>query len=172
MALLIQWPSVLTQFEFGSISDNAQDMSCAMFESWLLVHKDTLKDIRIGSVSNHGNNRVFNATLFPNLECLEISQWDMRFTIAAGLASSHLDLLGPKLETLVWDFADVEYDTKGYPSLDEAEAKWLSAFVDAAIARKAALKTVKIHYCPDALECEVSDVRGQSRHEGSRRLLY
>jgi hypothetical protein len=121
-------------------------MSSATIESWLLNHKDTLTHIKIGSVSDHRHNRPFNATLFPNLEYLQVSQWDMYHSVSKGFASEHWNLLGPKLKTFAWDFADTEWDTKGLSGFGDPEALWLRAFVEAAIARKVPLNTVKIYY--------------------------
>jgi hypothetical protein len=77
MDLLLQWPAVLTRFEFGSFYNNGNMMDYPMFEKWLLIHQHTLKYIDIGYLNRHGSSRLFNATLFPNLEFLRLSRWQM-----------------------------------------------------------------------------------------------
>ncbi|KAH7396188.1 hypothetical protein BKA66DRAFT_409403 [Pyrenochaeta sp. MPI-SDFR-AT-0127] len=160
LGFLIKWPAILTHFECGSIHNNSHDFTCAMFESWLLIHKETLKHIKIGSVSHHRSNCVFNATLFPHLESLGISHWDMKSR--PGSAVEYLNLLGPKVETISWDFADTEYDTKGTCHFGEPEASKLRALVEAAISRKAPLKTIKINFqmcnwCCTEYPCDRTD---------------
>lgn len=142
MIQLIRWPASLTHFECGGVPRNALSFAHQCFETWLSSHRDTLKHIRIGSVSEDNTSHIFNPTLFPNLESLSLSQWDIKQ--AGASAADPASLLGPKLKTFGWYFDDVEYDTKGWCGFGETEALWLRTFVKVAIERKAALRTVKI----------------------------
>ncbi|ORY10989.1 hypothetical protein BCR34DRAFT_601742 [Clohesyomyces aquaticus] len=74
-AFLLQWPAALEHFQFGSFYNNPWTMTYPLFQSWLLIHRETLKSIDIGYLSRYedSNSYIFNATPFPNLEYLRLS---------------------------------------------------------------------------------------------------
>ena len=121
-------------------------MDYQMFESWLLIHKETLKDIRIGSLSRRGSNRLFNATLFPNLEFLQLSRWQMLLPVQFN--ADDANVLGPSLKTFCWDFNVYDQHSECWTDFGEPEASWISQLAETAIARKTALKTIKIQFSP------------------------
>jgi hypothetical protein len=145
MSSLIAWPASLTHFDFEYQGLYTPTFNYDMIEGWLLVHRDTLKDVRIGSVSCQKKNRVFNAALFPNLEFLKLSQQDILDSMSAGFSVEHLNLLGPKLKTIAWCWCQC----------GETEASWLRKFVDAAITHKAALKKVDIEFESYDWDCKI-----------------
>ncbi|KAH3981978.1 hypothetical protein HBI18_042070 [Parastagonospora nodorum] len=148
-ALLLQWPAVLTRLEFCNFSDNPEfenhRMDYPMFESWLRIHQNSLRHVEIGVLSRTASDRLFNATLFPKLEYLKLSRWQMR----APVQFSHEDsnVLGPSLKTFAWDFE--EYG-ESWSDFGEAEANWITELAKCAISRKATLAKIEIQITPDA----------------------
>lgn len=176
MALLIKWPAVLTHFECSGYNRYRDSMSYALFESWLLIHRETLKSIRICTASNHSRCTVFNATLFPNLEELEISHWEMRASVNMG--AEHSNLLGPKLKTFGWYFDYSGFEEEAICDFQDREALWLRVLVETAIAHKAALRKVKIRYNSYDWECAVypwdrmDEIRDQVMRPHGLDLVY
>jgi hypothetical protein len=122
-------------------------MDYPLFESWLMVHKETLKHISIGYLSNRGSNRLFNATLFPNLEFLQLSRWQMHLPVQ--FSAEDANVLGPRLKIFGWDFNIYDQHSESWTDFGEPEASWIRELAKIAIARKAALKTIKIQFSPD-----------------------
>jgi hypothetical protein len=68
ISLLLQWPAKLTRFVFGEPYLNPYHLSPAMAENCLLLHQNSITHIDLGSLYSDPDTRIFNATLFPNLE--------------------------------------------------------------------------------------------------------
>lgn len=93
---LILWPKTLTVFEYSRYVHDVDYVDLPMVQSWLQVHKCTLRYINIGKVSagfEEARGRLFNAKEFPNLEELHLSRWDMSRTLDSPMEDADL-LLG------------------------------------------------------------------------------
>lgn len=145
---LLQWPAVLTRLEFCNFADNPEyqhhRMDYPMFENWLRIHQNSLMHIEIGALSRTSSDRLFNATLFPNLEYLKLSRWQMRTPVQFSHEDSNV--LGPSLKTFAWDFK--EYDQSWKSDFGEAEATWITELAKCAVSRKAALANIEICFTP------------------------
>jgi len=152
-ASLLMWPKALTHFEFGSFYNNPNTMDYPMFESWLIVHRDTLKSVDIGYLSKAGSNRLFNATLFPNLESLKLSRWQQGRTWQSDeliqFTADDANVLGPKLKFFGWDFGIYDQHSEDWNAFGEGEEAWVTALAKTAIAQKRPLKTIRICFAPE-----------------------
>jgi hypothetical protein len=144
--LLLQWPAMLTHFKFDSFY-NRHIMDYPMFETWLLIHQNSLTHIEIGYLSTHGSNRLFNATLFPNLEYLGVSRWQMHIPVQ--FWPTDTNVLGPRVKTFAWDFSIYDQHSESWCDFGEAEANWIRELAEFAVAYKAALARIKIQFAPD-----------------------
>lgn len=154
-ASLILWPKALTHFQFGSFYNNRHIMDYPMFESWLLVHSNTLKSIDIGYLSNGGNLRLLNATLFPNLERLKLNWWqhgrrNWQSQEPYSFTSDDANVLGPKLKCFGWDFTVYDQHSEPWNAFGENEEAWLNALVKTALSQNSfALRKIDICFNPD-----------------------
>jgi len=119
-----------------------------MFHSWLQIHKDTLRHIRIGKLSYGAKGRLFNAAEFPNLEYLRLSRWLMNPALDTAEEDAEL-LLAPKLRKFVWDFATNEVFRENWKDFGEREEEWLRGFAKAAIARRHGLQVIDVRFSPE-----------------------
>jgi hypothetical protein len=113
-----------------------------MFTTWLLIHRETLTHVSLGTLRESGNNRLFNATLFPNLEFLQLSRWEMASPVQFRIEDAD-SILGPSLKTFSWAFFVQSVYWKGIP-FGKDDISWVRQLVETAIVRKAALTTVEI----------------------------
>ncbi|KAH7086594.1 hypothetical protein FB567DRAFT_528308 [Paraphoma chrysanthemicola] len=119
MAILLNWPAALTRFE----CDNRYFVrEIEGLDTLLLVHKDTLKHIELGVMFLKNDWHIFNARLFPALEFLRLSRWAMPKHLTR---EAMINVLGPSLKTIVWDFALSERRIEDWRSLSEYETTWL-----------------------------------------------
>jgi hypothetical protein len=156
MNLFIQWPASLTRFIFGSIYNNQHVMDYPMFEEWLLIHRCTLKHVEIGYLHGHGNSRLFNATLFPKLEFLRLSRWQMHHP--ARFTPEDANVLGPSLKTFAWDFSVYDQHTEAWSDFGESEANWIKKLAEVAVSRKAALGEIHIQFAPNPFQETTEEV--------------
>lgn len=119
-----------------------------MFEPWLLIHRETLKHVELGYLSIYGSRRVFNATLFPNLEFLKLSRWQGQGQEPLQWNAEDANILGPKLETFCWDFDYCEAHSTDWSTFRESESSWIRELANTAVSRKAALRTIQIQLPP------------------------
>jgi hypothetical protein len=141
-SLLLQWPAVLTRFEFGSFYDNPHAMDYPMFESWVLIHKETLTRVVIGYLSNAGSNCLLNPKLFPNLDYLQLTKFQMVDPLV--FSSEDANVLGPSLRTFAWNFSYNDVADESWWNFREPEANWVRELAKTAVSRKAALTKIKI----------------------------
>jgi hypothetical protein len=156
--LLLQWPTVLTRFELGSIYNNLDPLHYSMLETWLLVHENSLKHIAIGHLSYGGSQRRFNATIFPKLEFLRLSRWQIRSPLQFTPEDAHV--LGPSLKTFVWDFSTHSECHEGWRDFGEAEAAWIRELAACAVSRKSALAKIEIQYEPSECPHDATEEMG------------
>jgi hypothetical protein len=121
-------------------------MNYPMFENWLLVHQQSLTHIDIGYLN--GTSRLFNATLFPNLEFLRLSRWQMHRPIQFSPDDSNV--LGPSLKTFAWDFTIYDQHSESWCDFGESEANWVKNLAERAASRKALLARIEIQFAPDS----------------------
>jgi hypothetical protein len=148
---LIQWPAVLTRFNFEAYSHAPHTLDYATLETWLLIHKQTLLHILISCARQQGSKPFFDASLFPKLQYLQLWRWP-RNTRAQDCVSEIPNLLAPSLQTFCWDYAPpngLEYDPYGWPPLGENEVTWIQTLAKSALERKATLKTIMVKYTLD-----------------------
>ncbi|KAH8731839.1 hypothetical protein GQ44DRAFT_800464 [Phaeosphaeriaceae sp. PMI808] len=153
----VQWPALLTHFEFEiGYNGSEYQMNYPMFESWLLIHKDTLRHVHIGPLSSQDSSPFFNATLFPNLAYLSLSAWPPRRD-SSDFTTQAMNLLGSRLKTFRWDFTVHDQHTEQWDDFGPMESDWLRALGIAAVERKAALETVIIQFKPDEYSDEFTE---------------
>jgi hypothetical protein len=114
-----------------------------MFTTWLLIHRETLTHVSLCILRGSSNNSLFDATLFPNLEFLQLSRWEMASPVQFRIEDAD-SVLGPSLKTFSWAFFMAGYYDEEGISFGKNEISWVRQLVETAIARKAALTTVKI----------------------------
>jgi hypothetical protein len=102
-----------------------------MIQSWLQIHKDTLKYIKIGPLSRKRKGSLFDSRKFSNLEQLYLSRWLMSSDLESAIANAD-SLLGPKLRKFVWDFHDF---SEKWTDLGDKEEDWVGCLAQTAIAR-------------------------------------
>lgn len=142
---LILWPKTLTVFEYSRYVHDVDYVDLPMVQSWLQVHKCTLRYINIGKVSagfEEARGRLFNAKEFPNLEELHLSRWDMSRTLDSPMEDADL-LLGPQLRKFKLGY--MNYGAQRNPVVSdfgEREEKWLRCLAQVAIARGHCLQEI------------------------------
>jgi hypothetical protein len=94
----VRWPAILTHFVFKAFDYNSPVLDHPMFESWLLIHKDTLIHIHINCIRRQDSDHLFNATLFPRLEFLQLRRGPIHSS-AQDYGDEHMKLLGHNLKT-------------------------------------------------------------------------
>lgn len=118
-----------------------------MVQSWLQVHKHTLRYIKIGAICGYygaGRGRPFDAKEFSNLEELRIS----RFNMSRALDEDVDLILGPKLRKFQLDYVDLSEETRTNVSdCGEKEEKWLRCLAQVAIARGHCLQVIYVDFC-------------------------
>lgn len=117
-----------------------------MFENWLLIHRHTLTHIDIGYL--RGPSRLFNATLFPSLEFLRLSRWQMRSPVQ--FSTEDANVLGPRLKTFSWNFNIHDQHSEDWSAFGEPEANWVRDLAKCAAERKAVLAMVEIQFDPNS----------------------
>jgi hypothetical protein len=69
------------------------------------------------------------------------------------------NILGPRLHTFSWVFTSRAVIRAGrWDDFHAADARWLRRLVEVAVARKAALRTVRIQFAPDDI-CDTTEER-------------
>jgi hypothetical protein len=144
--LLLQWPNVLTRFELDSIYNDSHPLEYSILETWLLIHQNSLKHIAIGHLSRGGTQRRFNAAIFPNLEYLRLSRWQIQSPLQ--FTPEDANVLGPSLKTFVWDFSTRGGYHESWRDFGKAEAAWIWELAACAVSRKTALTKIEIQYEP------------------------
>lgn len=149
-AQLLQWPKQLSSFVFDSFYNNRFFMDLPMLGSMLLMHKDTLRTVEIGYLSQSGRGRPFDWAQFPNLEVLRLSRWQMAKDLKLSPAEADL-LLAPSLRTFGLSFSIYDQHSESWTDFGDTEEHWVRDFAKAAIARKAALNKIEIEFHPDSI---------------------
>ncbi|PLN74924.1 hypothetical protein BDW42DRAFT_199689 [Aspergillus taichungensis] len=151
---LIQWSKELVSFSLEQSLIYGADLP--MLHSWLSSHRDTLKEIKIDSVSVKDTGTLFNAAHFPNLETFQLPRWVMgpveenRDRPVLKWSPDQADLLlGPKLYTFTWLFEDDGIHRLEWHEFSDQEESWLRSLMKEAIARKSALRKIRIQFYPD-----------------------
>ncbi|PYH89374.1 hypothetical protein BO71DRAFT_389742 [Aspergillus ellipticus CBS 707.79] len=147
IAQLIQWPKTLLHFHFHPGINTEHYFDFPMFEPWLLQHKHTLLSIAFGPFPDMEEDRMFNASAFPNLEYLGLSRWHVGQVgeKLLPLSAENVDrLLGPSLTTLMWDFRSLKGVEESWGDFGKEEENWVRRLVEDAVSRKAALKHIHI----------------------------
>ncbi|PKX99854.1 hypothetical protein P168DRAFT_276958 [Aspergillus campestris IBT 28561] len=161
IAQLIQWPKELVCFSLHRSPIDGADLP--MLHSWLSGHRDTLRTIEIGSFFAEGASAetLFNAADFPNLETLLLSRWVMGSVNGHQTrkflrwSPDHADLLlGPKLHTFTWSFEEeILYGLK-WSGFNDQEESWLRGLMKEAVARKSALRKIRVEFSPRMASAE------------------
>ncbi|OOF95627.1 hypothetical protein ASPCADRAFT_405398 [Aspergillus carbonarius ITEM 5010] len=150
MAQLLQWPKALSSFHLAcfNVRHDSVKYRFSMFETWLQKHETTLRTLTLcGLPSDSANECAFNASAFPHLESLRLSRWNMGTKL--WLSDTDADkLLGPSLKTFTWNFRSLSDQKGSWKDFKEEEENWLRAFARAAVAKKAALKSIRIAFSP------------------------
>jgi hypothetical protein len=121
-------------------------MDYSMFETWLLIHANTLTHIEIGYLSEP--SRLLDARLFLNLEFLRLSRWQMPRPLLA-FSEEDANVLGPRLKTFCWDLNIYDQHNGWWLDFGEAEEKWVESLAERAVKRKAVLERIEIEFRPD-----------------------
>ncbi|KAH7086071.1 hypothetical protein BKA63DRAFT_32169 [Paraphoma chrysanthemicola] len=140
IAILMDWPAVLTRFECYNRYFTREFKG---LETLLLVHKDTLKHIELGYMYPDSDTHIFNTRLFPALEFLRMSRWSMPKHLTC---EAMINLLGPSLKTIVWDLALSEKRIEDWRSLSEYEITWLRLLANMASEHVNVLEKVVLEF--------------------------
>jgi hypothetical protein len=139
----LKLPRALEHFTFGKIHSNPVRWRLDMFQWLLSDHQTTLKSIEIGSLGL--GHTPINFLEFPKLEILNLSHWVYRETPEIAAAT----ILAPRLHTFIWDFRIIDQHSESWTDFGEEQKEWLLRFAELAIARKSALRKIKIVFFPD-----------------------
>ncbi|KAK9423284.1 putative F-box domain-containing protein [Seiridium unicorne] len=129
-AQLIRCPKRLEIFTFGNYYNNLFYLDLAMFRAWLLIHKDSLREICIGYLSASGTGILLDVSDFPNLRTLTLSRYSFLRDLHFSAADSCL--LAPKLESFTWSFSIFDQYQESWTDFGESEERWLMQFAKAA----------------------------------------
>jgi hypothetical protein len=129
-----------------------------MLETWLLVHHNSLKHIVIGQLSWNGTQRRFNAAIFPKLEFLHLSRWQIQSPLQFTPEDAHV--LGPRLKTFVWDFSTHGGWGERWRDFGEAEAAWIWELAACAVSRETTLAKIEIEYKPSECPHDATEAMG------------
>lgn len=124
-------------------------MDLPMFATWLYPHHETLRSINIGYLSGDGVGLLFNASVFPNMETLTLSRWQIGRRQLSYAPDTADHLLAPSLHTFTLDFSIYDQHSEGFDDFMDPEEEWIRAFAREALARRAKLRTIKIHFTPN-----------------------
>jgi hypothetical protein len=158
MPILIQWPAVLTHFEFEAYPYNPRPLSYSILETWLSIHKGTLTYIKICCAHQQSRRAFFSASLFPKLQYLQLWRIPTNSRVQ-DYGSENESLLGDSLETFRWDYTTNGYDceARSLLPLGETEISWIRRLAELASKRKAALKSIVVRYTvEDHIMCRQS----------------
>jgi hypothetical protein len=127
-----------------------------MFQDWLLIHKRSLTRVLIGHLSSVGSNHLFNATLFPNLEYLQLCKFQMIDSLV--FSPDDATVLGPSLNTFASDFSYDNMADESWWDFRQPEADWLRELAEIAVSCKVALRKTRIIFEPRSLWDTTEDV--------------
>lgn len=146
---LISWPKTLTEFEYSRPIHDADYVDLPMVQSWLQVHKYTLRCIKIGRISarfEEAMGRLFDVKEFPNLEELHLSRWDLSRTLDSAIQDADL-LLGPKLRKFELGYTVMrEWGSPRASDFGEREENWVRCLAQVAIARGHCLQEIYVDF--------------------------
>jgi hypothetical protein len=120
-----------------------------MIVSWLLLQKETLQSIKLGPIGRDVSHKcVVNATLFPRLNFLQTSKFDMALPVL--FTADCTNLLGPSLTSYCWDWTCCGYGIESPSTLtfSDAEFLWIESLARSSLGLHAALKTIIIKHVP------------------------
>jgi hypothetical protein len=140
---LLKLPRALERFTFGKIHSNPFRWRLDMFQLLLANQRTTLKSIEIGCLGSYSN--PINFLEFPKLEILNLSYWVYRQTPEMAADS----LFAPNLHTFIWDFQIIDQHSESWSDFGKEQKEWLIKFAELAIARKSALRKIKIMFYPE-----------------------
>ncbi|PNY24853.1 Uncharacterized protein TCAP_05206, partial [Tolypocladium capitatum] len=135
---LLKWPRKLELFYLSYCFHKESALALSMMDTLLRDHKDTLRAISLSYLNLGG--RVPDLSGFPALESLSICRSDMTVRLTQPDDDAHR-LLAPKLRVFQWNF---ELPRPSWTSFEDEEERWLRAFSEVAITRRAALETIKV----------------------------
>lgn len=146
---LISWPKTLTEFEYSRSIHDVDYIDLPMVQSWLQVHKSTLRCIKIGKISGRfeeARGRLFDVREFPNLEELHLSRWDLSRTLDSAMEDADL-LLGPKLRKFRLGYMVIhEWGNTRVSDFGEGGENWVRCLAQVAIARGHCLQEIYVDF--------------------------
>lgn len=122
-----------------------------MFRTMLLKHRESLTTLNIGYLSSSSQGKLLDLSDFTSLEDLKLSRWQMAEALDFRDEDAGM-LLSPKLRKFTWDLSNNEQHSESWTGFGETEERWLGRFSQAAVARKASLREIKIVFSPDGWE--------------------
>ncbi|KAK9775923.1 putative F-box domain protein [Seiridium cardinale] len=143
---LIRWPKRLEIFTFGSFYNHLFYMDLAMFRAWLLIHKDSPREIDIGYLSTSGTGILLDVSDFPNLRTLTLSRYSFLRDLHFSAADSYL--LAPKLESFTCSFSIYDQHDESWTDFGEPEERWMMQFAKAAVSKSLLRKRIEVIFQP------------------------
>ncbi|PYI23504.1 hypothetical protein BO99DRAFT_399025 [Aspergillus violaceofuscus CBS 115571] len=126
------------------------------FYAWLQAHPHALRRMVFGDIIFHELGLgEFRATAFPNLHTIVCPTFYVLSVpnprVYWPTATVHDQLLGPAVQTFVWDLTSYEQQHgAGLWDFDEKDEQWLLALAEGAAADQGtALKTIQIDFSPE-----------------------
>ncbi|CAG9977423.1 unnamed protein product [Clonostachys byssicola] len=149
---LVLWPAKLTSFEFSMpFSDHYSGegpltrYNLGVLQQVLLHQKNHICYIGLQELVNQGLYG-FDVTDFHSLKTLTLGH-DTTGTDSSSIAN----LVAPNCEVFCWDMVlEDQQCPEKLGSFNQPEEDWLRAFAQAAIARKSALRHIKVLYYPES----------------------
>jgi len=127
-------------------------MTYPMFQTWLSIHRETIRSIDIGYLSRSydSDKHIFDANIFPHLESLGLSRWQMgRSGELLPFTAENASILGPKVKYFKWSFQIYDQHSEAWEDFGDKEDAWVRDLGKAALARKSPLKTIDIQFQPE-----------------------
>lgn len=104
---LIKWPKSLIHFSFSLYQNPELTLDMPTLATWLAIHKDTLKSLKLGYLPSNNIGPVLHTTDFPNLETLTLStlQFGNQHYYHISYDDAQDLISGPRLYTIILDMS-------------------------------------------------------------------
>ncbi|KAH8696133.1 hypothetical protein BGW36DRAFT_380313 [Talaromyces proteolyticus] len=149
---LLAWPDALSECVIRSFQEVVPELNLMVLRTMLFKHRKSLKVLDIGNLVFHGLGELCDLSEFEALESLTLSKYQLKRQLDEN-SGSHDNaaelLLGPRLKIFRWCFANYDGYPEEWSEFGEREAAWLRTFAEAAVAKRASLKEIRIRFIPE-----------------------
>jgi hypothetical protein len=151
---LLSWPRALSKFTLAPFYNNPFYIDLQMVKDMLLKHRESLKEINIGYLSEVEGTRAKppHWREFPALEALALSRWVVgpRRQSTSEPQPEALDwILTPWIKKFTLAFTIWDQHSEQLSDFSEVEEAWVRWLAEAAIKRKWSLQEIRIQFDPE-----------------------